>query len=141
MIDLNATFFVQFVNFILILILLNVILIGPIRRLLKERAELMASQLDGIDGFTGAADSKLKDYQAALDAARKAAASERLALKDEALGREKVILAEANDKMSKTMSAARADIETQSEAARKSLAAGVEPLAVKVVGRVLGGAA
>ena len=70
MIDLNATFFVQFVNFVLILILLNVILIGPIRRVLKKRAEFVASQMEGIESFTSSADTKLKDYEAALDAAR-----------------------------------------------------------------------
>ena len=67
MIDLNATFFVQLVNFVLILILLNVILIGPIRKILKKRAEFVASQMEGIESFASSADAKLKDYELSLD--------------------------------------------------------------------------
>lgn len=137
MIDLNATFFVQFVNFLLILILLNVILIGPIRRILKKRAEFVASQMDGIESFATAADTKLKDYEKSLDAARQAATAERTAMKAEGLAKEKTLLDAAGAEAASTVQAARADIAAQSAAAQKALLAGVSGLASKAVAKVL----
>ena len=84
MIDLNATFFVQFVNFFLILILLNVVLIGPIRRILKKRADFVSSQMHSIEQFTTSAATKLADYEKALAEARQQAVAARIALKEEA---------------------------------------------------------
>lgn len=137
MIDLNATFFVQLVNFVLILILLNVILIGPIRRVLKKRAEFVASQMEGIESFATAADTKLKDYESALDAARVAATAGRVAMKAEGQAKEKELLEAAGAAAVATVQAAKADIATQSAAAKKALEAKVSGLASKAVARVL----
>jgi F-type H+-transporting ATPase subunit b len=137
MIDLNATFFVQFVNFLLILILLNVILIGPIRRMLKKRAEFISTQVDGIDSFTASADTKLKDYQAALDAARQAATAARTAMKEEGVAQEKELLDAAAAEAAAAMKAARGDIAVQTQAAQKALSAQVSGLASKAVAKVL----
>lgn len=140
MIDLNATFFVQFVNFLLILILLNVVLIGPIRRILKKRAEFVASQMEGIDSFTATADTKLRDYEKALDAARQQATTGRMEMKAEGLVKEKALLDAAAADAAERVQAARADIAAQSDAARKALKAGVAGLAQKAVSKVLGAA-
>lgn len=137
MIDLNATFFVQAVNFLLILILLNVILVGPIRRMLKKRAEFIASQMEGIESFTTSADTKLKDYEAALDTARMAATAGRLSMKAEGQAKEKEILDAAGAEAAAKVQAARADIAAQSEAAGKALTAKVSGLASKAVAKVL----
>ncbi len=141
MIDLNATFFVQFVNFVLILILLNVILIGPIRRILKKRAEHMAAQMEGIEGFTAGAAAKLADYEKALDLARQQATAGRVALKEEGLAQEKTLLDAAGAEAAKSVQAARSEIASQADAAKKALGAGVEGLASKAVAKVLAGAA
>ena len=138
MIDLNATFFVQFVNFLLILILLNVVLIGPIRRILKKRATFVASQMEGIESFTSAATSKLADYEKALDLARQQATAGRMELKAEGLVREKEMLDAAGAEAAQTVQGAKAEISAQSEAARKALTAGVSGLAQKAVAKVLG---
>ncbi|MHC1791509.1 ATP synthase F0 subunit B [Solidesulfovibrio sp.] len=137
MIDLNATFFVQLVNFVLILILLNVILIGPIRKVLKKRAEFMASQMEGIESFTTSADTKLKDYEGALDAARTAATAGRLAMKASGQAKEKELLEAAGVEAASRVQAARAEIASQSATAKKALEGKVSVLASKAVAKVL----
>ncbi|MGD9610354.1 MAG: hypothetical protein AB7U59_13165 [Desulfovibrionaceae bacterium] len=141
MIDLNATFFVQFVNFLLILILLNVILIGPIRRILKKRAEFVSAQVGEIEQFTGTADSKLADYEKALDLARQQATAGRLEMKAEGQAQEKALLDAAAADAAGQLQAARADIAAQSATAKKALGAGVAALASKAMAKVLSGAA
>ena len=137
MIDLNATFFVQLVNFVLILILLNVILIGPIRRVLKKRAEFMASQMEGIESFTTSADTKLKDYESALDAARVAATAGRMAMKADGQAKEKALLEVAGAEAATKLQAAKAEIASQASAAKKALEGKVSGLASKAVARML----
>lgn len=141
MIDFNATFFVQFVNFLLILILLNVVLIGPIRRILKKRAEVVASRMGGIEQFVSTANSKLADYEKALDAARQQATTERVRLKSEGLDKEKTLLETATAQAGETVRVAREAIASQADQARKTLGAGVDGLATKAVTKVLAGAA
>jgi F-type H+-transporting ATPase subunit b len=141
MIDLNATFFVQLVNFLLILILLNVILIGPIRRMLKKRAEFVSAQMGEIEQFTGSADTKLADYEKALDLARQQATAGRLEMKSDGQAKEKTLLEAAATAAAGQLQAARADIAAQTETAKKALGAGVAGLASKAVAKVLSGAA
>ena len=137
MIDLNATFFVQLVNFVLSLILLNVILSGPIRKILKKRAEFVASQMEGIESFTSSADAKLKDYELSLDAARAAATAGRMAMKAEGQAKEKDLLEAAGAEAASKLQAARAEISAQSAAAKKALEGKVSGLASKAVAKVL----
>ena len=141
MIDLNATFFVQFVNFFLILILLNVVLIGPIRRMLKKRADFVSSQMHSIEQFATSATTKLADYEKALAEARQQALTARIALKEEAQAKEKALLDAAAAAASKHVQDARVTIASQSETARKALDADVAELAAKAVAKVLGGLA
>jgi F-type H+-transporting ATPase subunit b len=141
MIDLDYTFFIQFINFVLILILFNVILVAPIRKIMKQRADFMGSQMEGIETFASSADKKLADYQKALDDARKAGTQGRLALKQEGLDREKDILARVGEEVAASLGAARTEIAAQTQAAKGTLEAGVESMAQKAVGRILGGVA
>lgn len=141
MIDLNATFFVQLVNFLLILILLNVILIGPIRRMLKKRAEFVAAQMGEIEQFAGSADTKLADYEKALDLARQQATAGRLEMKAEGQAKEKTLLEAAAAAAASQLQSARSDIAAQTATAKKALGAGVTGLASKAVAKVLSGAA
>ena len=76
---LDGWFFVQLANFIIILVVLNAVLIKPVRGMLKLRAETIAAQTSEVDGFTGSAEAKIKNYQAALEQARREAASVRTA--------------------------------------------------------------
>jgi F-type H+-transporting ATPase subunit b len=131
-------FFVQVVNFLLILILLNVVLIGPVRRMLKLRAETVAAQASEIDGFTSSADVKIKNYQAALEEARREASAVRADLREQGAIREKSILEEASEEASVTLKGARAQVADESKAALETMLAGVTGMADKVATKILG---
>lgn len=141
MIDLDYTFFVQLINFVLILILFNVLLVAPIRKIMKKRAEFMGSQMDSIENFTSSADKKLTDYEKALDEARKVATQERLSLKQQGLDQEKDILGKVGADVAESLGKARTEIAAQSQSAKGALEAGVDAMAKKAVGRILGGVA
>jgi F-type H+-transporting ATPase subunit b len=137
MIELNITLFIQLVNFLILLALLNAIIYKPIRGIVKQRQAKMSSDLTEIEGFNEQARSKLEDYQAALDRARREAGEVREVQKKEAVAEEKDILSAASQEGNKMLSAARKDIEAQSQEARKALSQQVKKYAKLVTDKVL----
>lgn len=138
MIDLNYTFFVQFVNFIITLFVLNYLLVSPIREIIKKRKEKMGGLVDSAEQFTADAETKVANYQKALDEARQQGADKRAGLKDEGSNEEKSILSAAGEKAAETLKAERKAVEAEVESAMSGLKGQVEALAGKAVAKVLG---
>ncbi len=135
---LDGWFFVQLANFLIILVVLNAVLIAPVRRMLKLRAETVAAQTAEIDGFTSSADGKIKNYQAALEQARREAVAQRTALRGEGLDQEKVILEDAGKVAGDSLKAARAKVADESKSAFETMLAGVSGMADKAAMKILG---
>ncbi|MBS3778809.1 MAG: F0F1 ATP synthase subunit B [Desulfovermiculus sp.] len=137
MIELNITLIIQLVNFLILLALLNVLIYKPIRGIVKQRQAKMSSDLTEIERFNQQARSKLDEYQAALDRARKEAGEIRESEKKTAVAEEKDILATAGEEGATALNAARKDIEAQSQEARKALSQQVKKYAKLVSDKVL----
>ena len=137
MIDLDYTFFVQLVNFMVILTVLNLILYRPIRGIIKKRAEVMSEKLSSIEDFAAKAEAKLESYKTALSGARVEAQQLRVALKTEGVAVESAVLAEAGAEAAEKVAAARKEIDGQKQAALKALRAQVSAYAKEVAGKVL----
>ncbi len=135
---LDKWFFVQLANFIVMLVVLNTVLIAPIRRILRTRAEAMAAKSAEIDTFTVSADAKIKDYQSSLDKARQTAAQARMALREEGLALEKTQLEAAGQVAAENLKAARGQIAAESQTALTTMLAGVSGMATKAAGKILG---
>ncbi|MFO7802351.1 MAG: F0F1 ATP synthase subunit B [Desulfovermiculus sp.] len=137
MIELNITLFIQLVNFLILLALLNVVIYKPIRGIVKQRQAKMSNDLTEVERFNEQAQAKLADYQAALDQARREAGDVRESQKKEAVAEEKDILSAASQEGSQMLNAAREDIEAQSQEARKALNQQVKKYAKLVTDKVL----
>lgn len=138
MIDLDKTFVIQLGNFLVTVVGLNVLLIGPIREKIKERNKLMADQLASIEGFTSGADEKLKGYEKALDAARQEGLELRKQLRADGSGEEQQIMAAAGKDVAATMKSNQEQIATQVAGAKQALSADVEKFALKATAKILG---
>ena len=68
MINFDISFVIQLVNFIITLLVLNLLLIKPVRGIIKKRNDLMAGRVDEINKFTDSATAKMSDYEAQLAA-------------------------------------------------------------------------
>lgn len=138
MINLDITMVVQFINFVITLVVLNILLVKPIREIIKKRAGVMADLVSDTERFTQSAEEKLKNYEAALDEARKAGTAERLRYKDEGQAQEKEIVSAASAQAHEALTAARSEIDSQSRTAMDSLKGQVDSLADKAVAKILG---
>ena len=138
MIDIDSTFFIQLINFLITLVILNALLIKPIREKIKERNALMADQLSTIETFNMGADEKLKSYEQTLDAARQQGLELRKQMRAEGAGEEQQIMSAAGKEVAATMKAAQEAIAAEVNGAKNALSADVEKFALKATAKILG---
>ncbi|WFS62863.1 ATP synthase F0 subunit B [Pseudodesulfovibrio thermohalotolerans] len=134
----DKTIFIQGLNFVVMIFLLNVVLIRPVREIIKKRKGLMADQLEKIEGFNAGAEEKLVDYETQLTQARKEAGDIRSAAKDEGVAQEQAILSEAGREASDRIKAARAEIQAEAKVAMEQLSKDVYDYAEQATGKILG---
>jgi len=137
MIDLDYTIFVQFINFVITLVVLNFILIKPVRGIIKKRADTMSNLLDGAEEFNAKAEEKLTGYAKALDEARAQGTAERNTVKDAGLEQEKEILSAASSKAQAKLGEERKAINEEADTATAALKGQVDAMATKVAGKIL----
>lgn len=138
MIDLNITMLFQLVNFLVTLVVLNALLIRPVREIIKQRQGKMAGLLGESEQFSGQAEAKIKNYEAILAQARSEAASERELARAAGQAREHDIVLAANKEAQDYLLKARADVSAQVATAMDSLRSQVGALAAKATAKVLG---
>ncbi|MGL1863086.1 MAG: ATP synthase F0 subunit B [Pseudodesulfovibrio sp.] len=134
----DKTIFIQAVNFLITIFVLNVLLIKPIREIISKRKGLMADQLEKIEGFNSNAESKVSDYENQLSVARKEANDIRTAKKDEGTVEEQLLMSVAGADASSTIQAARAEIKAEVKDAMGQLTKDVDKFAEAATGKILG---
>jgi F-type H+-transporting ATPase subunit b len=138
MVKLNITLLIQLLNFIVALFVLNILLIRPVRGMLRKRRELCDGLTKDAAKFNGEASMRLKKYELELDAVRARAAEQREAIRAQAEEVEQSILESAqNDALSLLQKSGR-EVEQDMEAARLLLREQVKSMAEKVFARVTG---
>ncbi len=128
----------QLGNFLLMWLLLNVLLIKPIRGVIQKRKELMAEQAGKIEKFTADAEGKIKEYEAVLTAARMEGNEVRAGFKEQGSAKEHEIMASAGTEASKILGDARVVLGGEVKNALGSLKKGVDGYAAKAAGKILG---
>lgn len=93
MLKFDITLLVQIIEALLLAILLNFLLIKPIMSFLAERKKQFKGMEDEVENLLKSAEESLKNYQEALNEARKEGISKRESIKEEARKVEKEMLA------------------------------------------------
>lgn len=138
MIDLNITMLFQLVNFLVTLVVLNALLIRPIREIIKKRSDKMADLLGESEQFFCQAGDKLKNYEAVLAITRAEAAAERDKAKAAGIAREQEIVTAAAQEAQDYLTASRASVTDQVTKAMDDLKGQVGALAASATAKVLG---
>lgn len=138
MITTDITLFIQVVNMILLMFVLNKVLYKPVKAILKERSDKLQGMQDEISDF----EKKARDRQADVDAKMAQASAKAKAALDSAraeaqqAGDEKlaVIKAEADSAREEKLT----ELRQQVEQAKKSLQDGVDGFATEMASKILG---
>ena len=137
MINLDITFFIQLVNFLIVLTVLNLILYRPIRGILKKRAQEMSDRLASVEGFAEQAEAKMASYKESLGQAREEAQGVRGSFREEGVGREKEIVEQASEEAGVKLAAAKETIAAEKKTALDALKGEVTRFAKEASGKIL----
>jgi F-type H+-transporting ATPase subunit b len=135
----DFTLWVQLVNFLVLLWLMNILLYKPIRRIMALRNDEIDSLAKAIEEFRVRSEEDKRAIEENMIRVRKDGFMAKEALKADGLEEEKGILQEAGSVVEERISQAKSEIEMKMAEARKALEAQIsgfsKDLAEKVLGR------
>jgi len=130
--------FVQIGNFILLIIILNVILYKPIRKILIERKRKIQGYEEGIEAIQRDASESEQSFQAKVSEARQQGVQQKEALKQTGQEEEKRLIDEINQKAQAELEAVRAQIAKDAEDARRGLEKEIGAFSGTIAEKILG---
>ena len=139
MLTFNVTLLIQIANFLILLLLLNIILYKPIRKIMTQRREEMSTSEKTIADLLDRISRLSAELDQDVAAARKDGFKEKEDCKNEGREEEARMLQKTFDSVSEKISKTRGDIERNMTGLRQSLDKEVslfsQELAEKVLGR------
>ena len=138
MISVDWTLGLQFLNFIILLIILNKILYRPLKKIMAERHETLTGLHAGAKALEADIDEKMQRYQQQLSDAKAQANEERNKLKKAASEEEAKLLAEAHGKAISRLEAIKSQVATEAGEAGKTLKTEAKSLAEQISTKILG---
>jgi F-type H+-transporting ATPase subunit b len=137
MLELNYWFFVQLVNFLILLYVLNVLLFRPLLRQLKERDDRITGYLDQSKDMEQEKNDLLKKLDEKLARTRDSAKEVFEGLRSEGLEDQKRELDSAREDAEQLSKEATKKLEAASAKAREALRGDVESFARKIVEKMV----
>lgn len=138
MLDLNITLIFQLINFIIAIFFLNILLIRPIREIIKKRNALMDYLANEADAFHSDALNKLQDYEKQLAETRQMGNKTREEGKAAGLEELQAILGTAQQSAKKLLEDNRDQLHNQAEQALSELRDGIDDFSTKLGNKLLG---
>lgn len=138
MLDLNITLLIQLGNFLITIIVLNILLIRPLRKVMRERRELMDGLGSDAEGFETKAKARLDNYEAQLAEARRQAAANREEGRGEGMREQQAVLDSAQKEAQGILAEARAKLDAEAQNSLAELRGRVGDYSQQLAARVLG---
>lgn len=138
MINLDLSFVVQLVNFLVLMLVLNFFLYKPIRKVLVDRNEEVAGAKARALVVDKEVQEKMALYEARLREVKVQAGDERSLLKKEAMAEEAVLLEKARLEAAEQLSAIKTRVTREAADARDLLRNQAQTLSLEICEKVLG---
>ncbi len=138
MIDINVSLFYQLANFIVLLIVLNVILFKPIRQIMQEREQGISSSLGDAKAAQERMQTLLEQYNSSLAEAKQKATATFNAMYQQGLDAQRDMIAAERTKAGEMLDKARADVAASAAKARSELKQEAERLSQEITSKLLG---
>jgi F-type H+-transporting ATPase subunit b len=137
-ITLDLTFVIQLVNFLVLMLVLNIFLYKPIRKVMADRK----GQIDGAKERAAAVDKDVQEkmalYETRLREIKSKAGAEREVLRGDALREEAAILEKARKEAADSLSSIKAKVAKETVEAKEYLTVQARSLSLEICEKVLG---
>jgi F-type H+-transporting ATPase subunit b len=137
-INLDITFIIQIINFLVLMLVLNIVLYKPIRKLLADRAAEIAGGQEKAAALDAEVQDKMALYEIKLRDAKLKATEERGVMKKDAQGQEAVILDAARKEANASLAELKGKVEKEAAQARDYLKEQTRMLSLEICEKVLG---
>jgi F-type H+-transporting ATPase subunit b len=137
-INLDIAFVIQAVNFGILLLVLNIFLYKPIRKILADRQGELAGAKEKVARVDREVQEKIALYEARLKEVKTAASGDRDVLKKEAQAEEAVILEKARKEATDSLAAIKNRVAKEAADARDILREQARALSLEICEKVLG---
>ena len=138
MIEFNSSFFLQLINFLVLILILHLFLFKPILKNLNKRNDLIRSLKEDSESLNKKADRLVEEYNVSIATAKKESIDIINKAKTEAITEQNRIISDAKEKFSEMVDDAKKQIHAESETAYLKLKEGAEPLSKLLAKKVLG---
>ncbi len=139
MLDLNITLVFQLVNFFIAIFVLNILLIRPIREIIKKRNGVMDNLAGEADSFESQAAERLANYEAELARARQDAGLTREEGRNAGLTEQQGIVGTAQKSARDILADTRRSLRGQAEATLSELRNQVSNFSARLADRLIKG--
>jgi F-type H+-transporting ATPase subunit b len=134
----DYTLFIQMINFLVLLFVLNLILFRPIRKIIKERNQIVDNFNSDIASLTDSAQESAGQFQQKIQEARKEGAARVQSMKDEGEEAEADLIAATAEEVQTKIDEARKKVASDIQEARSHLQTQVQAFSVAVTEKILG---
>jgi F-type H+-transporting ATPase subunit b len=141
MVDINWTVFPQIINFLVLIIALNIVLYKPIRKILLERKAKVEGLSKGIDSANRQAEEKDEAFNIGIREARAKGQKEKEAMMQAAGNEEKEIIGRIMDQAREDLAAVKSQVAKDVDAVKAALEKEVDTFADAITQKILGRAA
>ncbi len=137
-ITLNKALFIQFVNFVLLIFILNALLYRPIRQAIKQREEKINQDREEANRLAKEAEIRLNEWNKGLEEAKKAGLEKQGELMKGAKDEERAIITKVREETEDFIKKMRAEMAKDMEAARETLKTQAEAFSLEIAEKILG---
>lgn len=138
MIEINFTLLIQFINFMVLIFLLNIVLYKPILKVLDEREKRVDGQQAEARTILESGQILVTDYNQKLYNAKVDAMNAKNAARNEASEQANVIIDDARRKAEEIISQMQQQVSAEIEAAKKELEPELDAMAATIAQHILG---
>lgn len=138
MLNIDYSLFIQIANFLFLLILLNIILYRPIRRILIRRKNEMSSMEEIAQALRSKADKYSEEFEENLSDMKKKGLKEKGDLKNQGIEEEKEMLRNTYSSVEEKIHKTRIDIQDRVSQVRQSLQTELETFSHELAEKILG---
>lgn len=138
MIELNLAFVIQIINFGILVLVLNIFLYKPLRKVLSERRQVVDGAREKALAVDAEVQEKMAQYEARLRDAKAGAAAQRAESLKQAQAEETAVLEKARKESSDSLASIRSRIGSEAAEARELLKKQAEVLSGDICEKILG---
>jgi F-type H+-transporting ATPase subunit b len=137
MLELNWTFIVMLINFLVLLFILNSLLLQPLLKIFKERDDTVKGDLDAARDMGTKREESIARLNRELSDARSKAKETFEVLRTEGVQKQKEVLSAAESEAVSIIEKAKVEIRSDAEKARQALRADVDKFSDEIVRKLV----